>query len=434
MNKSEMRKGSSVVIIGTDNVRARTPHLIGRIGLVKEAPVHPATWYKIEVNGEILTFRPSALRAYNGNETQVSSAYLENYEKEMLKEKEIKVEKVLRGKSTPRYSSIRKERKPRKNKIPRGACLSVLPQDQWMHTEVRGCQGHVVGILGKVSNVFESGQVIITSATDGSDIQCDPSQLVVMRSDDFDDDTTQSADDNESIDEIFPTTNFGKRSRKISTIIHRKRNDLQAKYRKVIPVSASDIDLVQNIMKTIMSPEFEKEAIHEFMSSCCQTCYSEKWDGAKFCWNENCMSSPIYYKRTGAKGPSSEPVRDMMKPLRIIDTLKTANDENIAFNDNIIIVPDMLSNLEKIASSQSPIATIPSVPVEVYRPMSNSDAFYCSSFSDLRDRSSKARSDSNVTDVENFSPLTKGDDYYSEDEVENQKTFLVDGDDSRMIV
>ena len=65
MNKSEMRKGSSVVIIGmlqfnviicyhiiniiyyiigTDNVRARTPHLIGHIGIVKEAPVHPATW------------------------------------------------------------------------------------------------------------------------------------------------------------------------------------------------------------------------------------------------------------------------------------------------------------------------------------------------------------------------------------------------------
>lgn len=30
--------------IGTDNVKARTPHLIGRIGIVKEAPVHPATW------------------------------------------------------------------------------------------------------------------------------------------------------------------------------------------------------------------------------------------------------------------------------------------------------------------------------------------------------------------------------------------------------
>lgn len=433
-----MRKGSNVVIIGntnfnvnlltmtiiyyiyigTENVRSRTPHLIGRIGIVKEAPVHPATWYKIEVNGEILTFRPSALRAYHGNETEVSSFYLENYQQEILKEKEVKAEKVLRNKNTPRYSSIKKVRKSRQQRIPRGLFLSSLSQDQWLHTEVRCTQGNVAGILGKVSSVLDDDQVIITSGTDGSEFACDTNQLLVMRSDnDDDDDTTLSADDNESIDEIpFPTTNFGKRTRKINTILNQKRNDVQAKYRKV---SSSDMDLVQNIMKTIMSPEFEKEAIHEFMSSCCQTCFAEKWNGAKFCWNENCMSSPIYWKRTGA--PLS--VTDDMKPFKIIDTFKSSNDENV--NENITV------SKNDLVLGQTPAT----VPLEPYRPMIGMDALYCTSLSDLRERGSKSRSDSNVTDIEGFSPLPKGDDYYSENEIESEKQqSLADRNVTRMII
>lgn len=352
----------------------------------------------------------------------------------MLKEKELKAEKVLLRKTIPRYTSTKKERKPRKIKIPRGTFLSALDQSQWLHTEVRGGQGSLSGLVGKVSSVLMNGQVIITSATDGAEIQCDPDHLIIMYSNDFDDDyTSQSADDYESIDEGVQTTSFGKRRRQIDTIIHRKRNDLQEKYRKVIPASASDMDLVQNIMKTIMSPEFEKEAVHSFISTCCQTCLAEKWDGAKFCWNENCYSSPIYWKTTGVKSASSS-VAKAVKPLNIINisnTVKTSNDENMSV-DNIINISDMLSDLERIASTQSPIATIPSVPIEAYRP-SSSDTLYCSSFNDLRENACKARSDSNVTDVESFSPLEQKE-YYSEDEIEPKKQFLVDDNVSRMIM
>ena len=41
----------------------RVPHLVGCIGTIREVPVHPTTWFKIEFpDGAIVTFRPSAFR------------------------------------------------------------------------------------------------------------------------------------------------------------------------------------------------------------------------------------------------------------------------------------------------------------------------------------------------------------------------------------
>lgn len=57
-----MKKGCSVTVLRTENVLQRAPHLVGREGVVKEAPVHPATWFKVEFpDKSVFTFRPSAL-------------------------------------------------------------------------------------------------------------------------------------------------------------------------------------------------------------------------------------------------------------------------------------------------------------------------------------------------------------------------------------
>lgn len=57
-----MKKGCSVTILRTENVLQRAPHLVGKEGVVKEAPVHPATWFKVEFpDKSVFTFRPSAL-------------------------------------------------------------------------------------------------------------------------------------------------------------------------------------------------------------------------------------------------------------------------------------------------------------------------------------------------------------------------------------
>jgi hypothetical protein len=43
----------------------------------------------------------------------------------------------------------------------------------------------------------------------------------------------------------------------------------------------------------------ELQAARIFEDVHCAVCLLERWPGAKFCWNENCAASPVYYKLTG---------------------------------------------------------------------------------------------------------------------------------------
>ena len=60
---AHFQRGVSVRILGTENVLQRCPHLVGSIGTIREVPVHPTTWFKIEFpDGNVMTFRPSAFK------------------------------------------------------------------------------------------------------------------------------------------------------------------------------------------------------------------------------------------------------------------------------------------------------------------------------------------------------------------------------------
>lgn len=62
-------KGVAVKILGTNNVLQRVPHLVGMIGTIKDVPVHPITWFKIEFpSGQVVTFRPSAFKLNDGRD------------------------------------------------------------------------------------------------------------------------------------------------------------------------------------------------------------------------------------------------------------------------------------------------------------------------------------------------------------------------------
>eukprot|EP01037_Dinobryon_pediforme_P018853 gene18854-19175_t len=58
---ASLKVGTRVAILGTENVQQRFPHLEGCIGVIKEAPVHPATWFKVifPPDPTVVTFRPS---------------------------------------------------------------------------------------------------------------------------------------------------------------------------------------------------------------------------------------------------------------------------------------------------------------------------------------------------------------------------------------
>ena len=65
-------KGVAVKILGTNNVMQRVPHLVGMVGSIKDVPVHPITWFKIEFpGGQVVTFRPSAFKLDDGRDEDI---------------------------------------------------------------------------------------------------------------------------------------------------------------------------------------------------------------------------------------------------------------------------------------------------------------------------------------------------------------------------
>lgn len=63
------------------------------------------------------------------------------------------------------------------------------------------------------------------------------------------------------------------------------------------------------VVGSLIDPVVEAKTATMFIDSICSSCRSEMWPGAKFCWNQECFSSPIYWQLPGARGtPFPAPV------------------------------------------------------------------------------------------------------------------------------
>ena len=91
---------------------------------------------------------------------------------------------------------------------------------------------------------------------------------------------------------------------KSSAVIDGKRTFISkyvARHLQKIDGRPNLVDWKQQLDATLVNNAlFERQAARMFEEAHCDVCSVEKWPGAKFCWNEGCPISPVYFKLTGA--------------------------------------------------------------------------------------------------------------------------------------
>jgi len=63
----------------------------------------------------------------------------------------------------------------------------------------------------------------------------------------------------------------------------------------------------------VNSTIFERQTAQLFEETYCEVCNLEKWSNAKFCWNEGCPVSPVYFKLTGLSAPYQQHNAEFMR-------------------------------------------------------------------------------------------------------------------------
>lgn len=154
--QAPLELGTKVCILTTDNVLQRAPHLIGSIGIIKEVPVHPATWYKVQFeNSRVMTFRPSALEAVSEENDEKKSKPSKPIRRNSVDLIESEGEEDMdadRSSSTPSVSKPVSRRKLSESDLGGGASKSPasMLEDKWIGKTVRITVGRGEKLIGKV--------------------------------------------------------------------------------------------------------------------------------------------------------------------------------------------------------------------------------------------------------------------------------------------
>lgn len=107
------------------------------------------------------------------------------------------------------------------------------------------------------------------------------------------------------------------------------------------------VDWKQQIDATLVTDAlFERQSARMFEEAHCEVCSLDKWPGAKFCWNESCPISPVYFKLTGAarvvdaaEGAADGVAEPPLVPARTRIAVTANREEPSRDNDYLLHLP-----------------------------------------------------------------------------------------------
>lgn len=354
-------KGSKVVIIETENTLHRLPQYIGQIGIIKEAPVHPTTWFKVKFeDGVVCTFRPSALMHVSDDAQNTKTVGARDFRS------------GSEGGTSKRDESTRTHLHMGVAgggvQAGNGMLLNELHGDLWVGAKVKATTGKMTGLEGIVLR-SGNGWVQVELATYGEvakrahelevvqysgEVKRWPDRERLLqfalsppsaerpakrgRFDTDDDDiyltSSRRAIRPRGLSDIgtestsallsggvaltntkskHPVSDSDSKVKPTPLLIHpdikEARFQYMQKYVKRVSEKVKDRpDLIYwthilraNNVMTGGEPDeaVERQLARDFVDSVCSSCLVERWPFAKHCWNEACPESPVYWRLTG---------------------------------------------------------------------------------------------------------------------------------------
>mmetsp|Transcript_20910 Transcript_20910/g.30111 ORF Transcript_20910/g.30111 Transcript_20910/m.30111 type:complete len:805 (-) Transcript_20910:214-2628(-) len=346
-----LKLGSKVIILGTENVELRVPQYVGVEAEIVDVPVHPATWYKVQfADGAIVTFRPSALRLAS------ECTNMETSDFHVAANRARDSEADARAMRAPKPAANR----PRSNSA--GSCgdsansnlLSTIDPDRWPTCQVRIMSGR---LAGHVATVRCSGNGWVQLDTPYGEVakRASELELVEVGTHPLDADlqgtgtigqaagcsgnafhgsrrraNSESVVPSPTARGNFSSSRKDPRNASDMTRLHlvdSKTMALQQEYiRKYIEKQRSKIkhrpDLkywAQQMRGDMVDPNFERDVSRDLRTNFCSTCCMEKWPAAKFCWNELCPSSPVFWRLPGGAGNAEGPAERYRAVQSLLD-------------------------------------------------------------------------------------------------------------------